>query len=243
MLKERSQYLHLEDTAPQRRSCPHSLPEAPGPRWRAGMQSQPSVPGSRCPPIPDSGWLMLWDCALSWWRGLSGACAPGVGSTGTPWCLLASPPLCCPVPRAQGPQQRVACSRRPQGGGRAPGKMLPAGFSGKEPRPAACSFPPWQTDPSSGLVPTPLSGSSSRPIPLGDSACQSTRVASGCRAAPTLLSVLLCPRVMGAPSLAPSDGLLSMDPFGGGAPSPVRLVYLSALLGAPAARLRGALGK
>ena len=175
MLKERSQYLHLEDTAPQRSPCPHGLPEAldhGGERevvpakcsWEQLSPASLTLGGGCCGTVPELAEGTTGACALAW-------AAPGL--PGVSWHLS---PLCCPACPAQGPQQRVACSRQPQGGGRAPAKMLPADFffSGKEPRPAACSFPPWQTDPYSGLVPTPLNGSSSRPIALGDSACPST---------------------------------------------------------------------
>ena len=132
--------------------------------------------GAAVPCIPDSGRRMLRDCARAGGGDPLGL-VPWVGSTSTPWCLLASLPS---LP-----------SCLPSAGSTAEGGVLPAAsrgrlstrkdapsrfffFSGKEPRPAACSFPPWQTDPYSGLVPTPLNGSSSRPIALGDSACQST---------------------------------------------------------------------
>lgn len=173
---------------------------------------------------------------------LWGLC-PGVGSTGTPWCLLASPHLCCPVPRAQDPQQRVACSRRPQGGGQAPGKMLPAAFPERSPYLLPAAFLPGRQTPTLAWSHLLFMGPQADPSPLGTQLANPLAVGQGCRAIPALLSVLLCPRAMGAPSLAPSDGLLCMDPFGGGSPSPVRWVYLSAFLGAAAARLHGALGK
>lgn len=137
----------------------------------------------------------------------------------------------------------MACSRQPQGGSRAPGKMLPADFLERSPDPLPAAFLPGRQTPTLAWSQLLLVGPQADPSPLGTQPASPLAVASGCRAAPTLLSVLLCPRVTGAPSLAPSDGLLSMDPFGGGAPGPVRLVYLSALLGATAARLHGALGK
>ena len=79
-------------------------------------------------------------------------------------------------------------------------------------------------------------GPQADPSPLGT---QLAHPLAGCRATQTLF----CPRLMGAPSLTPSDGLLPTEPFGGGTPSTVHLVYLSALPGASAARLHGTPGK
>lgn len=138
---------------------------------------------------------MLWDCALRWWRALSGACVLGWAAPGLPgvsWHLPISAVLS--PPRAQDPQQRVACSWRPQGGGQAPGKMLPAAFPERSPDRLPAAFLPGRQTPTLAWSHLLFTGPQADPSPLGTQLANPLAVAQGCRAIPALLSVLLCPR-------------------------------------------------
>lgn len=188
------------------------------------------------PRIPDSGRRMLWDCALSWRRGPLGLVPWG----GQHQDSLVSPGI-SPL-SAVLPAQRRVHSR----GWRAPSSLKGAAehqercsqqiFPEGSPDPLPAAFLPGRQTPTLAWSQLLLKGPQADPLPLGT---QLANPLAGCRATPTLL----CPRLMGAPSLAPSDGLLPTDPFGGGAPRTVHLVYLSALPGASAARLHGTLGR